>query len=106
MEWSQERLRALIIPPGTSPEAAWAKVQCYRNMSGSEKLRIASQLTDELRARIAEGIRANHPDYSQERVRLAEFRIWLGVELFEKAFPDAKIPDCGACCLSLKPTDP
>ncbi len=38
---------------------------------------------------LASGIRARHPEYTDEQVRLAAIRIWLSPEVFRLAYPDA-----------------
>ncbi len=34
-----------------------------------------------------DGVRQRHPEYSEEEVRLAFIRLWLGAELYRRAYP-------------------
>jgi hypothetical protein len=58
-------------------------------MSGEQRVTIASELSDHVREIAQAGIRARHPDYDDEHVRLALYRMLLGDELFSRAWPRA-----------------
>lgn len=58
----------------------------YRRMSPVARLRIGLELTAMSRRLLADGIRRRHPEYDDERVRLAFLRLWLGADLFRTAY--------------------
>jgi hypothetical protein len=71
----------------TSEEAARVQVEVYRRMAPADRLRVGLELTRMSRDLIAQGIRNRHPEYSENDVKWALFRVWLGRELFERAYP-------------------
>jgi len=74
-------------PRDTSEEAARVQLEIYRRMAPEERLRLGLELTRMSRDLVAQGIRARHPDYSDEDVRWAFIRLWLGPALFARAYP-------------------
>ena len=75
----------------TSPEAASVQLDAYRRMSPAARLRVGLELTAVSRRLLADGVRRRHPEYSDEQVRLAFLRLWLGADLFRAAY--AGMPD-------------
>ena len=71
----------------TSLDAARVQLEVYRRMEPSERLRVGLELTRLSRDLMTHGIRARHPDYSEEEVRWALLRAWLGEDLFAQAYP-------------------
>ncbi|HWO22001.1 MAG TPA: hypothetical protein VNO30_24735 [Kofleriaceae bacterium] len=74
-------------PRDTSPAAHEAQLRCYRRMSGAEKVALAAQLSEDVRAVARAGIRTRHPEYSDREVWYALQRLLLGDELFDRAWP-------------------
>lgn len=74
-------------PRDTSEEAARVQLEVYRRMAPEERLRVGLELTQMSRDLVAQGIRARHPGYSDDEVRWALIRLWLGPELFARAYP-------------------
>jgi hypothetical protein len=60
-------------------------------MTLSRRLELALQMSDSLRGIVVSGIRNRHPEYSEEQVRLALVRLWLGEGLFRQVYPDLEI---------------
>ena len=71
----------------TSPEAAAVQLAIYRRMSGSDRVRIGHQMSLDARAIALAAIRRRHPEYDDATARYALFRLLLGDELFQKAWP-------------------
>ena len=71
----------------TSAEAASVQLEVYRRMSPADRLRVGLELTAMSRRLLADGIRRRHLEYSDAHVHLAFLRLWLGEELFRKAYP-------------------
>jgi hypothetical protein len=70
----------------TSAEAASIQLDVYRRMSPYGRLRIGLELTAMSRQLLADGIRRRHPEYSDAQVHVAFLRLWLGEDLFRKAY--------------------
>jgi len=79
------------IPADTTPEAWAVLVNIYRQMSPNRRLELACQMTDTLRRIVADGVCNRHPDYTEEQVRLAFIRLWLGEDLFRQVYPGVDI---------------
>jgi len=71
----------------TSPEAEAVQLAVYRRMEPAARLRVALELTETGRRLMRDGVRMRHPEYSEGEVRLAFLRLWLGAELFRRAYP-------------------
>jgi hypothetical protein len=79
------------IPADTTPEAWRVQVEIYRRMSPSKRLELALRMSDAMREVVASGVRARHPEYSEQQIKYAVNRLLLGDELFRKAFPGVEI---------------
>jgi hypothetical protein len=79
------------IPADTTPEAYGVHLNIYRQMAPSRRLELALQMSDSLRRVVAAGVRSRHPEYSEEQVRLAVARLWLGEDAFRKAYAGVDI---------------
>jgi len=73
----------------TSPAADAVQLEVYRRMPPEERLRVGLELTELSRGLLVAGVRARHPEYDEEGIRLASIRLWLGPELFRRAYPGA-----------------
>jgi hypothetical protein len=78
-------------PHDTDESAHERQTEAYRRMSGRDRVAVSFRLSDFVR-RVAEaGVRSRHPDYSDEQVRWALRRLWLGDELTRQAWPDREL---------------
>jgi len=77
----------------TAPEAARVRLTVYRRMGAARRAAVAMQMCDDSRGNAAAGIRARHPEYSDEQVQYALNRLVLGDELFRAAWPSAPALD-------------
>ncbi len=73
----------------TRPEAAAVRLRWLRSRTMDERLRMTIQLSEDVREISRCGIRARHPDYSDQEVEWAPRRLILGDELFHAAWPAA-----------------
>jgi len=76
-----------VRPRDTTPAAHEAQLRCYRRMSGTEKVALAAQLSEDVRAVAMAGIRARHPEYGDREAWYALQRLLLGDDLFGRAWP-------------------
>ncbi len=75
----------------THPDARAARIRWLRGRSEEERLRMAIQLSEEVRELSRCGIRSRHGNYSPEQVEWALRRLVLGDELFRAAWPHAPL---------------
>lgn len=75
----------------TSPEADAVQLEVYRRLGAEGRVELALRMSEEARATTRAGIRDRHPEYSEEEVRYAFFRLIHGDELFRKAWPEAPL---------------
>ncbi len=66
-------------------------MEAYRRMGPEARVRIAAQMSDDVRTITLEGIRMRHPDYDDERARRALFRLLLGEDLVRAIWPGEAI---------------
>ena len=80
-----------MIPMDTTPKAYAVQLQILRSRTGAQRLQMAFQLSEGVRAISWAGIRSRHPDYSEQELAWALNRLMLGDELFQQAWPDAPL---------------
>lgn len=78
-------------PRDTSLAAHEAQLNCYRRMTPAARVALAVEMSEDVRAIAAAGIRARHPTYSSDEVQHALRRLLLGDDLFERAWPHAPL---------------
>ncbi len=76
-------------PRDTSPEAWAVQLAVWKRMTPGQRLDIAVSMSEELVSLTRTGIRARHPEYDDDAVRLAEIRQRVGDDLFSRAYPNA-----------------
>lgn len=79
------------VAADTTEEAARVQLAAFRRMTPEKRLELAFQMTNDLRRRLAEGVRQRHPEYSEDQVRLAVIRLTLGDDLFRTVYPDVDV---------------
>lgn len=80
-------------PADTGPEAHAAQIAFYRRIGGARRLELGIRMSDEIREVTMDGIRARHPEYTEDDVRLALYRLMLGDGLFSAAWPAVMLLD-------------
>jgi hypothetical protein len=81
------------VPLDTTPDAYRLQGEIYRRMGGAARLSIAFQLTETVRRLALAGIRARHPDYSDEQVFQAWARLKLGDDIVRAIWPHCSLVD-------------
>jgi hypothetical protein len=74
-------------PWDTDAAAHSAQIAVYRRMGAEARVRLADAMSEDVRRLSLDGIRARHPDYDDEQVRRALFRLLLGEDLSRAAWP-------------------
>ena len=62
-------------------------MQAYRGMGSEARVRMAFEMSEDVRRMALEGVRSRHPDYDDERARRAVFRLLLGDDLVRAMWP-------------------
>jgi hypothetical protein len=86
-----EREESPFAPADTSLEAREVQFEIYRRMGTSGRFRAGLNLCEEVRSGLSAAVRARHPEYDEETVRLATVRLLLGEELFHEVYPDVEV---------------
>ena len=81
------RCEQMAVSRDTSEDAARIQLEVYQRMAPSERLNVGLELTRMSRDLLAQGIRARHPEYSDDEVKWALIRVWIGRDLFLRAYP-------------------
>lgn len=79
------------FPSDTTLEAARVQMAIFRQMEPARRLQLALGMSDSLRQMVASGVRSRHPGYTEKQVAMAVFRLTLGDELFQEAYPGTDI---------------
>jgi hypothetical protein len=74
-------------PWDTDAAAHEAQLRVYRAMKPETRVRIAAEMSEDVRRISLAGIRARHPDYDDERARRALFHLLLGEEAVRRLWP-------------------
>lgn len=80
-------------PADTSAEAWELQAAVLERLGGSERLAIAFRLTSLAREASQAGIRARHPEYGDDEVKRAFFRMLHGDAATRSVWPDRKLLD-------------
>ena len=80
-------------PADTTPEAWAAQLAFLRRMDGSRRVALAFRLTRLAREASRAGIRARHPEYGEDEVRRAFFRMMHGDSVTRRVWPDRELLD-------------
>ena len=80
-------------PADTDPEAWDAQLALLRRMDGGRRTRLAFRLTHMAREASRAGIRARHPEYAEDEVRRAFFRLLHGDSITREVWPDRELLD-------------
>ena len=74
-------------PRDTDARAEQVQLELLRRMSPEQRIALAVQMSEDVRALARAGIRARHPEYSDAQLRHALFRLMYGDELFRQVWP-------------------
>lgn len=74
-------------PRDTDVAAHEVQIDVYRRMGAEARVRLAVEMSEDVRRISLDGIRARHPEYDDERARRALFRLVLGEDLARASWP-------------------
>jgi hypothetical protein len=75
-------------PRDTDIAAHEVQIEVYRRMGAEARLRLAVEMSEDVRRISRDAIRTRHPEYDDERVRRALFRLLLGEDLTRTLWPN------------------
>jgi hypothetical protein len=84
---------AASIPFDTTTDAHARQGEVYRRLGGRERLQIMFRLNDGVRRLAMSGIRARHPDYGDDEIRRAYYRLLLGDATVRLVWPNDELVD-------------
>ena len=76
------------IPADTTLEAAKKQFEILRRLGPEVRLKMAFEMSDNLRQIVEDGVRDRHPDWDEETVRRRVLRLMIGKRLFREVFGD------------------
>jgi hypothetical protein len=76
-------------PLDTDAAAHEAQMRVYRRLTPDARVRLAFEMSEEVRRVALEGIDARHPEYDDTQRRRALFRLLLGDDLARAIWPGA-----------------
>lgn len=76
--------RDQLLPPDTSAEAAAIQRDAQRELGPEDRVRLAVQMSEDVRALMLQGLRSHHPEASEAALRKLVFRriygkAWAGL---------------------------
>lgn len=74
------------LSPDTSPEAERVLIELMRKLSPHRKLEMVAQMNETVATLALSGLRARHPNASDEELRRRMADLWLGPELAERVY--------------------
>jgi hypothetical protein len=75
------------IPGDTDMNAYRVQIGVYRRLGAEARARMAAEMSEDARRIALAGIRQRHPDYGDEQVRRALFRLLLGDDVVREMWP-------------------
>lgn len=76
------------IPADTSIEAARKQFEILRRMDAETRLKMAFELSDNIRSIVEAGVRLRCPQYDEQKVNRQVMRLMIGELLFKQFNPD------------------
>ncbi|GAG30793.1 unnamed protein product [marine sediment metagenome] len=76
------------IPSDTTIEAARKQFEILRRLGPEARLKMAFELSDNLRSLVEAGVRQRHPDFDEQRVQQEVLRLMIGDELFQEVIKE------------------
>ena len=77
-----------MIPADTTLEAARKQFEILRRLGPEARLKIAFEMSDNLRRIVESGVRKRHPDWDEETLRHRILYLMIGKRLYREVFGD------------------
>jgi len=76
-----------MIPADTTIEAIRKQIEILRRMGPEARLKMAFELSDNLRSIVEAGVRGRHMDYNEQQIKREVLHLMIGDVLFKQMFP-------------------
>ena len=76
-----------MIPADTTIEAVRKQVEILRRIGPEARLKMAFELSDNLRSIVEAGVRGRHRDYNERQIKREVLHIMIGDVLYKQIFP-------------------
>lgn len=77
-----------MIPADTTVEAVRKQFEILRRLGPEVRLKMAFEMSDNLRRIVEAGVRGRHPDYNEQQIKQGVLRLMIGERLYREAFGD------------------
>ena len=77
-----------MIPADTTIEAVRKQIEILRRMGPEGRLKMAFELSDNLRSIVEAGVRGRHSDYNEQQIKREVLRLMIGDRLYVEVFGD------------------
>ena len=77
----------MLMPHDTSVDAFQAQLAVWEKLGPEGRVKLAGRISQSARYVTREGIRARHPEYSDEQLKRALWRLLYGDALVQKIWP-------------------
>ena len=77
-----------MIPADTTIEAVRKQCEILRRMGPEARLKMAFELSDNLRGIVEAGVRGRNPSYDEQKIRQEVLHLMIGDVLFKQIYPD------------------
>ncbi len=79
------------IPADTTVDAARKQFEILRRLGAQTRVKMAFELSDNLRSIVEAGVRLRHGDYDEQKIKQQVLRLMIGETLFKQIHPDIEI---------------
>ena len=76
------------IPADTTLEAVRKQCEILRRLGQEARLKMAFELSDNLRSIVEAGVRGRNPSYDEQEIKQEVLRLMIGERLYREAFGD------------------
>jgi len=77
------------IPADTTLEAARKQFEILRRLGPEVRLKMAFEMSDNLRQIVEDGVRDRHPDFDEKKIQLEVLRLMIGDKLYRQILKEA-----------------
>ena len=79
------------IPADTTVDAARKQFEILRRLGAQTRIKMAFELSDNLRSIVEAGVRLRHGDYDEQKIKQQVLRLMVGETLFKQIHSDIEI---------------
>ena len=79
------------IPTDSTLEAARKQFEILRRLGPEVRLKMAFEMSDNLRRIVGADVRGRHPDYNEQKIKQGVLRLMIGEALFKQIYHDIEI---------------